>query len=60
MSRHNISDYSRLEEYYIRRLTDIVTSHGAKYVIWQDPVDKNVSVGKMHRFSNMIEPAYYI
>ncbi|KAK2170988.1 hypothetical protein NP493_1119g00004 [Ridgeia piscesae] len=46
MSRHNISDYSRLEEYYIRRLTDIVTSHGAKYVIWQDPVDKNVSISK--------------
>ncbi|KAI0227162.1 Beta-hexosaminidase subunit alpha [Lamellibrachia satsuma] len=44
MRRHNISDYSRLEEYYIRRLSDIVTSLGAKYVIYQDPVDKNVTV----------------
>ncbi|XP_077987384.1 beta-hexosaminidase subunit alpha-like [Glandiceps talaboti] len=37
-------DYHKLEEYYNNKLFDIVTDLGAQYIIWQDPIDSNVTV----------------
>jgi len=45
MAQNGYTTYSEVEQYYSRRLIDIVqTFSNTKYVIWQDPVDKNVTV----------------
>ena len=38
------TEYNQVEEYYSERLIDIVSDMGSDYIIWQDPVDKNVTV----------------
>ncbi|KAJ8300162.1 hypothetical protein KUTeg_021681, partial [Tegillarca granosa] len=35
-------DYKTLEQYYVRRVLDIVSSLNSKYVIWQDPIEQGV------------------
>ncbi|XP_070537619.1 beta-hexosaminidase subunit alpha-like [Ptychodera flava] len=37
-------EYNKLEEYYQDRLFKIIGELGAKYIIWQDPIDNGVSV----------------
>ncbi|XP_067931387.1 beta-hexosaminidase subunit alpha-like isoform X2 [Watersipora subatra] len=37
-------DYAGLESYYISRLTDIVSSIGSKYIVWQEPLDNGVKL----------------
>lgn len=42
MVAHNMSDYSQVEEFYVRRTLAEVKSLGYKVIIWQDPVDNGV------------------
>lgn len=44
MVTHNMSTYSELEEFYVRRTLAEVKSLGYKYILWQDPVDNGVTV----------------
>ncbi|XP_033109419.1 beta-hexosaminidase subunit beta-like [Anneissia japonica] len=39
-------DYSSLEELYQTKLFQIITDLKAKYIIWQDPIDNNVTVNQ--------------
>ncbi|XP_022654987.1 beta-hexosaminidase subunit beta-like [Varroa destructor] len=42
MKAHNMTSASRLEQFYVKRTLDNVKAFGAKYMIWQDPLDNNV------------------
>lgn len=44
MTVMNLSSYSEVEQYYSVRLLDIIEDLGSKYIIWQDPIDNNVTV----------------
>jgi hypothetical protein len=45
MTLHGYTTYSEVEQHYARQLIGIIQTIGnTKYVIWQDPVDKNVTV----------------
>ncbi|XP_077869996.1 beta-hexosaminidase subunit alpha-like [Saccoglossus kowalevskii] len=41
------SEYNKLEEYYQNRLFDIIIGLGSRFIIWQDPIDNNVTVSNM-------------
>ena len=38
------SNFSDVENYYCDRVTQIVQGKGAKYIVWQDPIDIGVKV----------------
>ncbi|CAH1253026.1 HEXA [Branchiostoma lanceolatum] len=40
------TDYSKLEEYYIKNILDITTSVGRDYIVWQEVLDNGVQVAK--------------
>ncbi|OQR74869.1 beta-hexosaminidase subunit beta-like [Tropilaelaps mercedesae] len=42
MIHHNMSLISEVEEYYVRKTLNNAKSLGAKYMIWQDPLDNGV------------------
>lgn len=54
MKAHNMTSASRLEQFYVKRTLDNVKAFGAKYMIWQDPLDNNVRVGKSPISLNII------
>ena len=47
MTEMNFTEYNQIEQYYAGRLIDIVSDLGSNYIIWQDPVDNNVTVGSL-------------
>ena len=47
MSEQGFTEYRQVEAYYTSRLTDIVEELGAKVVVWQDPIDNNVTVSNL-------------
>ena len=44
MANNGFTDFSNVENYYCGRVTDIVQEKGAKYIVWQDPIDIGVKV----------------
>nr|CAD7448180.1 unnamed protein product [Timema bartmani] len=42
MKNNNLSDYDRLEEYYVQKVVDISTQLGASAVVWQEVFDNGV------------------
>ncbi|XP_019614522.1 PREDICTED: beta-hexosaminidase subunit alpha-like isoform X2 [Branchiostoma belcheri] len=40
------TDYSKLEQYYIKNILDISTSIGRNYIVWQEVLDNGVQVAK--------------
>ncbi|XP_021371857.1 beta-hexosaminidase subunit beta-like isoform X2 [Mizuhopecten yessoensis] len=42
----NASDFSGLEQYYIRRVLDIVSKTHKKTIIWEDPIEKGLKADK--------------
>ncbi|XP_078600308.1 beta-hexosaminidase subunit alpha-like isoform X2 [Branchiostoma floridae x Branchiostoma japonicum] len=40
------TDYSKLEQYYIKNILDISTSIGRDYIVWQEVLDNGVQVAK--------------
>lgn len=40
----NGSDYNGLEQYYNKRLIDIVKSKRSKIMIWEDPIEHGIQV----------------
>ena len=45
MADNGFSEYNEVEQYYTRRVIDIIESlDDTSYIIWQDPVDNNVTV----------------
>lgn len=45
MEEMEFGDYAEVEQYYSNRLINITEELGSKYIIWQDPIDNNVTVG---------------
>ncbi|KAH7955942.1 hypothetical protein HPB52_005260 [Rhipicephalus sanguineus] len=43
MKKHGFRTMSHLEQYYVQRTLANVQELGAKYMIWQDPIDNNVN-----------------
>lgn len=43
MKEHGFRTVSQLEQYYVQRTLANVRELGAKYMIWQDPIDNNVN-----------------
>jgi len=46
MKQHNMSDVNEVEQYYVRRTLQNVKDLGAKYMLWQDPIDNDVVASK--------------
>ena len=44
MAAKNFTEYYEVENYYTNRLIGIVENHGAKVIMWQDPIDLGVVV----------------
>ncbi|ELT93601.1 hypothetical protein CAPTEDRAFT_180694 [Capitella teleta] len=44
MEEMEFGDYAEVEQYYSNRLINITEELGSKYIIWQDPIDNNVTV----------------
>ncbi|GAB6027657.1 hypothetical protein CHUAL_001898 [Chamberlinius hualienensis] len=44
MKENNMTEYSDVEGYYVKKLIDIVANLGYKYISWQDPVDNGVKM----------------
>ncbi|XP_028968300.1 beta-hexosaminidase subunit beta [Galendromus occidentalis] len=42
MRKRNMSSVSQVEQHYVKRTLDNVKKLGAKYMIWQDPIDNGV------------------
>ncbi|XP_033757445.1 beta-hexosaminidase subunit beta-like [Pecten maximus] len=42
----NASDFSGLEQYYIRRVLDILSNTKKKAIIWEDPIEKGLKADK--------------
>uniref|UniRef100_L7LXZ6 Beta-hexosaminidase n=1 Tax=Rhipicephalus pulchellus TaxID=72859 RepID=L7LXZ6_RHIPC len=43
MKKHGFRTVSQLEQYYVQRTLANVQELGAKYMIWQDPIDNNIN-----------------
>ncbi|CAD5121848.1 DgyrCDS10315 [Dimorphilus gyrociliatus] len=46
MSKRNMSTYNQIEQYYSERLIKIVDKIGLKSIVWQDPLENNVTFNK--------------
>ena len=46
MKKHKMRHVSQVEQHYVRRTLNNVRNLGAKYMIWQDPIDNGVEVLK--------------
>lgn len=44
MKANNMTRVSQVEQYYVKKTLDNVKKLGAKYMIWQDPIDNGVKV----------------
>lgn len=44
MKENNITDYSKLENYYIQKLVNIVNQQKSKIIIWQEIFENNVTI----------------
>lgn len=44
MKQHNFKEVSQVEQHYVRTTLHNVRKLGAKYMIWQDPIDNGVEV----------------
>ena len=44
MTKNNLKNVAEVEQYYVRRTLENVKNLGAKYMIWQDPIDNGVKV----------------
>ena len=42
MNANKMENVSQVEQYYVRRTLENVRNLGAKYMIWQDPIDNGV------------------
>ncbi|XP_041369496.1 beta-hexosaminidase subunit beta-like [Gigantopelta aegis] len=43
---YRADDYFKVEEYYVKKALDIISGLNKRYIIWQDPVEHNVTVSK--------------
>lgn len=43
----NMSTYNQVEQYYSERLIEIVDRIGLKSIVWQDPLENNVTVSRI-------------
>ncbi|CAH1787941.1 unnamed protein product, partial [Owenia fusiformis] len=46
MSQNGMTGYNQLEQYYAQKLLNIMEELGSKYMIWQEPIDNNVTLQK--------------
>jgi len=44
MKDNNMTEMSELESHYVKRLIELVSGIGYKYIAWQDPVDNGVEM----------------
>lgn len=44
MKENNITDYAKLESYYIQKLVNIVKQQKLKIIVWQEVFQNNVTI----------------
>lgn len=44
MKQNGMKKVSQVEQYYVKQTLENVKKLGAKYMIWQDPIDNGVKV----------------
>lgn len=44
MDANNMTNFTQLEDYYIKKLTDIVTEQQSKIIVWQEVFQNNDTI----------------